>query len=430
MIVKTKNLATTLLLRREPELTAQDVTEARRYIAGYWKNLKRNHTKDNDHLLGLPKPYIVPADEPGHEFDYNELYYWDSYFIAQGLLDNKHKELVSGILENLLSLFERFGIIPNASRTYLTGHSQPPLLTSFTWDIYETYRMDKSWLKKSLATAEDEYLSVWMGGEKPNWRQVYRGLSRYFDINMIHDLAEAESGWDMTPRFGRKALDYLPVDLNSLLYKYEIDFARGAMELGDRRIAKDWQQRAKHRKEVMNNLMWDKIRGFYCDYNYVKEKRGSVSSLAGFFPMWAGLASADQARRMVKNLRRFENRGGLAATEYQSFGKVVNGAVQLMPGAVPTQWAYPNGWAPLHFIVVKGLQNYGYHEEARRVAIKWLKTCLDWFNEHGVFLEKYNVVQPGKPPVKGLYPSQTGFGWTNAVFERFCQEFIDNDTPR
>jgi len=97
----------------------------------------------------------------------------------------------------------------------------------------------------------------------------------------------------------------------------------------------------------------------------------------------------------------------------------------LVPGAVPTQWAYPNGWAPLHFIVVKGLQRYGYHQDARRIALKWLKTNLDWFNKHGVFIEKYNVVSPGKPPSKGLYPSQTGFGWTNSVFEKFCQEFID-----
>src|SRR3990167_11308502 len=89
------------------------------------------------------------------------------------------------------------------------------------------------------------------------------------------------------------------------------------------------------------------------------------------------------------------------------------------------QWGYTKGWASLHFIVVKGLQRYGYNEDARRIALKWLKTNLDWFNAHGVFLEKYNVVQPSKPPLKGVYPSQTGFGWTNAVFERFCQEFID-----
>lgn len=425
MIVKTKNLAAALL-RREPNLTGKDLEKARLYIAKYWPHLRRRHTKDDDHLIGLPKPYLVPADEPGHEFDFNELYYWDSYFMAQGLLDEKHKTLVIGILEDLFSLFERFGMIPNASRIYLTSHSQPPLLTSFIWDVYETYKLDKPWLKKALALAEAEYHNVWMGTEKPHWRQVHRGLSRYFDINVHNDLTEAESGWDMTPRFSRKALDFLPVDLNAMLYKYEMDFARGAKELGDQKTAKTWQRRAYHRKEVMNELMWDEARGFFYDYNFAKSKRGTVSSLAGYFPMWAGMVSDKQAKKMVKNLRRFEARGGLTATEYQSFSKVVNGAAQLVPGALPMQWAYPNGWAPLHFITVKGLQDYGYRDEAKRIALKWLRTCLAWFNEHGVFLEKYNVVQPGKPPAKGLYPSQIGFGWTNAVFERFSQEFIDN----
>jgi len=164
--------------------------------------------------------------------------------------------------------------------------------------------------------------------------------------------------------------------------------------------------------------MWSELKGLYYDYNYVKDHRGGINSLAAFYPLWAGLADERQAARLVSSLKKFEQKGGLATTDAL---KVSN----LVPGSMPTQWAYPNGWAPLHFLVVKGLQKYGYDDEARRIAMKWLKTNLDWFNKHGVFLEKYNVVQPGKPPAKGVYPSQTGFGWTNAVFECFCQEFID-----
>jgi alpha,alpha-trehalase len=89
------------------------------------------------------------------------------------------------------------------------------------------------------------------------------------------------------------------------------------------------------------------------------------------------------------------------------------------------QWAYPNGWAPLQLMVIKGLERYGYHADARRIALKWLKNNNDWFIRHGHFLEKYNVAQPSKPPMKGLYPSQTGFGWTNAVFEKLCRDYID-----
>jgi alpha,alpha-trehalase len=400
-------------------LNADDVKLARQYINDYWPKLERFHPKHDETLLGLPYPYLVPAYEKGHEFDFNELYYWDCYFMIQGLLDEEHKDLVIGILEDLLSLLDQLGMIPNASRLYLTGHSQPPFLTSLIFDIYETYRMDNDWLTSHMAKANKEYMNVWMGKEKPHARQVYQGLSRWYDINYIHDLAEAESGWDMNTRFSRKALDYVAVDLNSLLYKYEMDFARTDDIIGNKARALEWEQIARLRMLKMDETMWDKSRGMYYDFNYKKERQGNVNSLASYYPMWAGLATDEQARRLVKNLAKFENKGGLATTDSMPLG-------QFALGSMPTQWAYPNGWAPLHFLVVKGLQRYGYQQDARRIAMKWLRTNLDWFNKNHLFLEKYNVVAPDKPPAKGLYPSQTGFGWTNAVFERFCKEFIDN----
>ena len=401
------------------DLQPADVQAARNYIAKYWPKLTRYHPKDNDSLIGLPKPYLVPADEKGHEFDFNELYYWDSYFMVQGILDDEHKDLVLGILEDLFSLFERFGIIPNASRTYMTSRSHPPFLSSFILDVYKTYKLDKKWLKRAKKIAQAEYQTVWLGTVKPNARQVYEGLSRYYDLNYLQDIAEAESGWDLTPRFSHKALNFLPVDLNSLLYKYEKDFSYIEDLVGNKAAAIRWDKRSYHRRMIMNKLMWSDLRGLYYDYNYLKESRGSVASLAAYYPMWAGLASEKQAARLVGSLKKFEKRGGLATTDAPQVGVLVL-------GAIPTQWAYPNGWAPLHFIVVRGLQKYGYHDDARRIALKWLQTNLEWFNKHGVFLEKYNVVQPGKPPAKGVYPSQTGFGWTNSIFEAFCKEFVDH----
>lgn len=417
-ILSAEQAARWLMIPKLAPLTPQDVQPARDYIAAYWQKLTRFHPDDDESLLGMPKPYLVPSYDETASFDYNELYYWDSYFMVQGLLGPENRELVIGILENLLYLFERFGVIPNASRTYLTGRSQPPLLTSFIFDVYSAYDLDRAWLKRAMKIAEAEYRTVWCGTKKPNERLVHQGLSRYYDINCLHDLAEAESGWDMTPRFGRKALHYLPVDLNALLYKYELDFARSARLFDDELSAKKWDAKAEARKKTMNTLMWDQLRGLYYDYDFKKEKRGGVSSLAAYFPVWAGMVSEKRAAVLVKALRRFENKGGLATTDALPLG-------QFVPGAVPVQWAFPNGWAPLHLMVVEGLLKYGYHEDAERIAMKWLRTNLDWFNEHGVFLEKYNVVNPDKPPQKGVYPSQTGFGWTNAVFERFCQEFID-----
>lgn len=404
--------------RPSHELTAKDVEKARVHIKKYWETLKRYYPDDEDSLIGLPKPYLVPSYEVGTEFDYNEMYYWDSYFMVQGIMDEEHKELVLGILENLLFLFKRYKIIPNASRTFLMGRSQPPLLTSFIWEVYSAYGMDQEWLKECMDVALNEYKIVWMGTTKPNARQIHKGLSRYYDINYQHNLAEAESGWDMTPRFNHKCLDYLPVDLNAFLFKYESDFARYYRLIGNRSESAHWEVAAAARAKTMEQLMWSEIRDLYYDYNYVKLKRGNVSSLASYCPMWAGMIDDKRAKELVKSLRRFENRGGLATTDVQPLNQYVR-------GTIPTQWAFPNGWAPLHMLVVQGLQRYGYHEDARRIAMKWLRTNLGWFTTHGVFLEKYNVIQTDKPPLKGLYPTQTGFGWTNAVFEKFCREFID-----
>ena len=417
---KTAVKARLLPFLKGKDLSAEDVKIARDYIREYWTKLERYNPKDTESLIGLPKPYLVPSFAEGHEFDYDELYYWDSYFMVQGMLDEPHKNLVLGILEDLVTEFKRFGIVPNGSQMYYLSRSQPPFLTSFIFDVYDAYKLDKAWLKTYIDIAKQEYETVWMGTRKPNARQIYRGLSRYYDFNYLHAIAETESGWDMTPRFNHKALNYLPIDLNALLFKYETDFSRAARIFGKNDEAKEWLKLAEKRKQTVNELMWDAGRGLFYDYNFVKEKRGNISSLAAYYTMWAGMADGRQAQAMVKALRRFEQKGGLTTTDFNPLNKYI-------PGTMPMQWGYPNGWAPLHFLIVKGLRRYGYHEDARRIAMKWLTTNLQWFNEHGLFLEKYNVVAPEKPPLKGVYPSQTGFGWTNAVFERLCQEYIDGD---
>jgi len=181
----------TVSFRPDKELSSKDVEAARGYIEKYWAKTLRYHPKDDESLLGLPNKYLVPSYSEHTGFDYNELYYWDSYFMVQGMLDEDHKELVVGILDNMAALFARFKVIPNASRTYLTGRSQPPFLSTFIFDVYEAYKMDNVWLKKYIEVAKDEYKTVWMGTKKPNERQVYKELSRYYDINLSARLSRS-----------------------------------------------------------------------------------------------------------------------------------------------------------------------------------------------------------------------------------------------
>ena len=392
------------------------VAKALLYIDAYWPQLTRTNKKSTNSLIGLPHPYIVPSSGT-KQFHFNEQYYWDSYFIALGLTDPKYQKVVEGMLENLLFLFNKYGMIPNASRAYMLSRSQPPMLTSYIFMVYERYDKSNAWLKQHMAVAKQEYESVWMCKQHPSWHNVYKGLSRYYDINALHDLAEAESGWDMTPRFQRKALDYLPIDLNCLLYKYEADFAKAAALCGDHDEEKMWLIDAHKRRNSINHLMWGKIRGFYFDYNYQKNELGSVWSVAAYYTLWAGVASEEQAKKLVNNLKKFEHRGGIATTA-NSF------MFTSLFGSTKTQWAHPNGWAPLHFITTEGLEKYGYHDDARRIATKWISCNLSWFNTHTEFLEKYNVLDPKKRPVEGVYPSQIGFGWTNSVFIYYIEKYL------
>ncbi len=395
-----------------PRFTADQVGPALSYIDEHWRDLTRYRPHDEASLIGLPRPYVVPSHYGSGSFAFEELYYWDSYFMAQGLFGTKREKLAFDMLDDLLYLQKRFGVIPNGSRYYLTSRSQPPFLTSYILEVYNRGHKSRHWLDNAMAVAQNEYLSVWMGNMHPHWRQVFCGLSRYYDTSVLHDLAENESGWDMNPRFNGECLSYLPIDLNALLFKYEKDFEVMAGILGHVAEAKHWAERAAERLEQVNKYLWNQTEGFYFDYNYVTGRPSKVWSLAAYFPLWAGMCSPEQANLLVQNLAKFEAKGGLTTTSAESQSQV------------PRQWEYPNGWAPLHWITVHGLMRYHKREAAERIARKWLAANLDEFGRSQTFLEKYNVVDPALPPKEGVYPSQRGFGWSNAVFYRFAHDFL------
>lgn len=395
--------------------SSDQIAAAFEHIGLKWHDLTKNQTIDDGTLIGLPYPYIVPSSEPQAGFVFEEMYYWDSYFTAQGLFVSGHNDLAEGMLENLIYLFRRFHLIPNASRFYFTSRSQPPMLTSYIFDVFEKCEKDLNWLREHIHTAEREYHTVWMSNIQPNRRNVYKDLSRYYDINVLDDLAECESGWDMTTRYNRRCLSYVPIDLNALLYKYESDIARAYEMLNEPDTAAVWRDYAKKRQQTITEELWDEEEGFFFDLDYINCRKSHVWSLAGFYPLWTGLATSEQARRLVEHLEKFMQQGGLSVTSL---------ANELPGSDLPHQWAYPNGWAPLHWLVVQGLDNYGYHKEAEEITRRWLKTNLEYFDAFGVFREAYDVVNGMDSPHAGVYPPQIGFGWTNAVFVDLAKKYL------
>lgn len=389
------------------------------YIDKFWNELiKKSPPYTKNELFYLPNPYAVPGGI------FQQLFYWDSYFIILGLKISKSNELIKGIVENFLYEMKTFGIIPNSSEIAHLSRSQPPFLTSM---IEEVWDGDKEWLRTAYEVAKIEYNDVWMN-PKTHYNEMI-GLNRYYDnldrmlkvqgeaylyfdrINIpsefLQERTEAESGWDYTSRFHNKCRDFIPIDLNSLIYKYEVDLLKFAQILDLQDEVNNWQRKASKRKELMNKYLWNKKYGVYFDFNYEYHKQYLNYSLATFYPLWAGVASFKQANSLVKIIPMFLHNGGMVTSLTKS----------------GHQWDYPNGWAPLQWIVIKGLKNYGFEEESLEIAACWIHICTKMFMKYGKLYEKYNVVD-FNIDTGGRYPLQEGFGWTNGVYEKIVFDIL------
>jgi len=219
------------------------------------------------------------------------------------------------------------------------------------------------------------------------------------------DRAIRESGFDTSDRFGAYGAathHYAPVCLNSLLYKTETDLEQVSELLSKHSEAKIWHERAESRKQNMQTYFWDAERGFFFDYDFTEGKRSTYRFLTTYYPLWAGLATPEQAKAVVKNLPTFEYPGGLAMSREDSGG----------------QWDYPNGWAPVQMLAIQGIRRYGFNDDADRLSSKFLSTVFENFTRDGTIREKYNVVT-GSSESKvdvGYQANVIGFGWTNAAF--------------
>ena len=219
------------------------------------------------------------------------------------------------------------------------------------------------------------------------------------------DRAMRESGFDTSFRFepfSAGTHHYAPVCLNSLLYKTETDLEYLSRELGREPESHDWEQRAAKRRNSIDRYLWNATRGLYFDYDFARHTQSSYEYVTTLYPLWAGLASPEQATAVLRNLKLFEQPGGLAMSRQETTG----------------QWDYPYGWAPTNLIGVEGLRRYGYEADANRISQKFLSMVLENFRRDGTIREKYNVVtRSSETDIKAGYTENViGFGWTNAAF--------------
>lgn len=417
-------------------------------------------------------PFVVPGGR------FNVMYGWDSYFIVLGLLQDGKIEESRAMVDNHVYEATHYGKVLNGNRTYYLTRSQPPFLTSMALAVYEKLpksAANREWLKKALVAAIKEYRGHWM---KPPRFDAGSGLSRYWgegkgpcpevhqpkiyepilgpraeklklslaayiekfkrgeikdaelDKYFLDDRALRESGHDRTYRFADRTSDFLTVDLNSLLYKVEMDLASTIeKEFGGKMVtsrgvekARDWCEKAERRKRTVNEMLWDGSTGFYFDYDLARGKRSDYVSATAFYPLWAGLASPTQAQLVLEKAKLvLVEKCGLAATAEISRGPIT-------PEHPKRQWDYPNGWAPHQMLAWVGLMNYGMNEEAQGLAYRWLygitKNVRDY---NGTVPEKLDVKDCSQQMRAGSefdnvgtefkYVSNEGFGWMNASYQ-------------
>lgn len=394
--------------------------------------LAMRRTKDSNGATVLTGvPFVVPGGR------FNEMYGWDSYFESLGLLVDDRVDLARDMVDNLVYQIQHYGKILNANRSYYLSRSQPPFLTDMALRVYNRLsEKDAAWLRTVLQAAIKEYYTVWMA---PPRLDPKTQLSRYrpdglgippeteashfdhviepyakklgitiqdymrmyndgdikepeLDEYFLHDRAVRESGHDTTYRFEKVCANLATIDLNALLYKYEVDIAHAIRTLLDNDLvydgvpqkAEEWEERARLRRERIDKYLWNEEKSLYFDYDTVKEEQSTYESVTAFWAMWAGCASKEQAQKMTENsLHKFEVLGGLVSGTEQSRGTISLDRPN-------RQWDFPFGWAPHQIMAWQGFDNYDMHDVAARLAYRWLYTITKSFVDfNGVVPEKY-----------------------------------------
>ena len=417
----------------------------RAHIAALWPVLTRAPLEpaEGSSALALPSPYVVPGGR------FREIYYWDTYFTMLGLKADGQDALVESMLENFEVLIAEHGHIPNGARTYYLSRSQPPF---FALMVGLSDRTDSESRRTQLSAMQSEY-AFWMKGADcvaatgacDHVVRMPDGalLNRYWDsrdtprdeswaedvatareatgrsaAEVYRDLRSgAESGWDFSSRWfddpqniaTLHTTEIVPVDLNSLLWTLERTIAAHCRALAERACVRDFDRRAGARKRAMNRYLWSVSERRFGDWDRRTGRMTSSVSAAGLYPLFTGWANRSQARDTARQ------------TE----------AVLIAPGGLRTtalttgqQWDAPNGWAPLQWVAISGLDRYGHRATAETIGTRWLGTVDRVYRETGKMLEKYDVEQQ-RPGGGGEYPLQDGFGWTNGVTRVLLDRYPD-----
>jgi alpha,alpha-trehalase len=415
--------------------TSDSKEELSTHIKNLWAVLKRNPDKsiEGSSLLPLPYPYIVPGGR------FREIYYWDSYFTMLGLKESNEWEMIENMINNFAYLINTYGHIPNGNRSYYLSRSQPPYFAMMVTllaekkgaGVYATYQKELQkeydyWMDKTAATKHvvvmpdgsilNRFYDIGIKPRQESYREDYeiaknesKGVATAFEQKSKELRSGAESGWDFSSRWfadgnninSIETTNIVPVDLNGLLYNLELTLAKAYKQTNNIATASQYNNAAAKRKAAVNKYCFNAKENWYYDYIISANKQNTEQTIAGVSPLLFNIAPKQKAAAITAVLKdKFLKDGGVVTT-LRTTGQ---------------QWDAPNGWAPLQWMTVKGLENYGQKNMAKDIAGRWVALNEKVYKNTGKMMEKYNVVNSALDAGGGEYKSQDGFGWTNGVY--------------
>ncbi|KAE9331327.1 Trehalase [Phytophthora fragariae] len=402
---------------------------------------------------------------PGGRF--RESYYWDSYWIIKGLLVSGLRQTARGVVNHLLEYVAEFGFVPNGGRIYYLTRSQPPMLSDMVRVVAklesnstdeDASGWDLEYLCAAVPLLEREY-SFWMHrgvhghaveipgpqgetfvlnryvahSDEPRPESYREDISTASSQNATADkaalyneiIAAAESGWDFSSRwFGDystlktiRTSRVIPVDLNSILHRVELNLAEFHKLLGNSVASERFGDAANTRKRAMDAVLWSESEGCWKDYLLDSREHSRVVSVSDFSPLWGRAFDASDSARLDRIVAALEKSG-----------LVQEGGVETTTSVTGQQWDAPNAWPHLQDIIIEGLQAAGTPTSlalAKRLVQTWVKAGFVAWQKTGLMFEKYNAQQLGGVGDGGEYTPQFGFGWSNGVILSFLTKYQD-----
>jgi hypothetical protein len=337
---------------------------------------------------------------------------WDTAFHGLGLM---HLDI--GLAKEAMQAAYGFqadnGMVPNRMGPGLAAGeiSHPPMLAWAAWEIYRFDKMrDRDFLQKSFDAAQKHV--IWymkthrLDGEPPPGKPIEHGVPLYAWKSA------QESGQENSPRFDGGA-QFAAVDLSCYLASECRALQEMAQRLGYRELAKTWGVRGDAVAEAACRQLWDKDRGFFFDRKAPDGEWVSVWSSAGLLPLWAGIATPEQAERLKDHLvgKKFWTATPVpsVARDDTNYGK--------------DMWRGP-AWVNMNYLIIRGLRRYDFNKEAADLRARTLAAVVKWYGQTGAMWEFYDAdgeTSPAALDRKGAAASGgptdiADYNWTAALY--------------